>query len=189
MQRVITVSLNRNPYAFEADANARLDAYLAEAARTLAGNPDRNEILADLEQAIADQCKRRMSAHQGVITLTDLQPALEEIGTVQDPGAGPSVEKTTSAGGRPMEQVSEGAWISGVCLGLARYLGIDATLLRVIAFILLLISGGSMVFVYVVLMFLLPFAPLDPARGAAGKVPLKSRKLVQYLRGKLGVPA
>lgn len=189
MQRVITVSLNRNPYSFEEDANARLAAYLAQASRTLASNPDRNEILADLEQAIADQCKRRMSAHQGVITLAELQPALEEIGTVQDPGASPSVEKPASTGGRPMEQISEGAWISGVCLGLARYLGIDATLLRVIAFILLLISGGSMILVYVVLMFLLPFAPLDPARGTAGKIPLKSRAIVQYLRGMLGVPA
>jgi hypothetical protein len=76
-----------------------------------------------------------------------------------------------------------------VCLGLARYLGIDVTLLRVIALILLLISGGSMVFVYVVLMLLLPFATLDPARGTVGKIPRKSREVVQYLRGKLGVPA
>jgi len=189
MQRVITVSLNRNPYSFEEDANARLAAYLAEALRTLAGNPDRDEILADLEQAIADQCKRRLAPHQSVITLLELQPALDEIGAVQDPGAGPSAEKTASTGSRPLEQVSEGAWISGVCLGLARYLGIDATLLRVIAFILLLISGGSMVFVYLVLVFLLPFAPLDPSRGTAGKIPLKSREFVQYLRGKLGVPA
>lgn len=189
MQRVITVSLNRNPYPFEEDANARLAAYLAEASHTLAGNPDREEILSDLEQAIADQCSRRMSPHQGVITLSELQSALDEIGTVQDPGASVSGGKPSAAGARPIEQISEGAWVSGVCLGLARYLGIDATLLRVIAFILLLISGGSMVLVYVVLMLLLPFAPLDPARGTAGKIPLKSRGLVQFLRGKLGVPA
>jgi phage shock protein PspC (stress-responsive transcriptional regulator) len=189
MQRVITVSLNHNPYSFEEDANARLATYLAEAARTLAANPDREEILADLEQAIADQCRRRMAPHQGVITLRELQPALDEIGKVQDPAAGAAAEKPAREGNRPIEQVSEGAWISGVCLGLARYLGVDVTLLRVIAFILLLISGGSMVFVYVVLMLLLPFAPLDPARGTVGKIPLKSRELVQYLRGKLGVPA
>jgi phage shock protein PspC (stress-responsive transcriptional regulator) len=189
MQRVITVSLNRNTYSFEEDAHLRLAAYLAEASRTLAGNPDRDEILADLEQAIADQCKRRMGVRTGPITLQELQPALDEVGTVQVPGTGSPADQANRAGNRPIEQVSEGAWVSGVCLGLARYLGIDVTWLRLIAFVLLLISGGSMVFVYVVLMLLLPFAPPDPSRGTVGKIPFKARQLVQYLRGKLGVPA
>ena len=188
MQRVITVSLNRNPYSFEEDASARLAAYLGEASRTLAGNPDRDEILADLEQAIADQCTRRLQPHQTVITLAELQPALDEIGKVQDPGA-PAAEKASAGSTRPIEQISEGAWISGVCLGLARYLGVDVALVRVIAFILLLVSGGSMIFVYLVLVFLLPFAPPDPARGAITKIPRKFREFVEYLRGKLGVPA
>ena len=48
MQRVITVSLNQNPYSLEEDAHARLEQYLAESAATLASNPDRAEILADL---------------------------------------------------------------------------------------------------------------------------------------------
>ena len=113
-------------------------------------------------------------------TLHQLQPALDEIGTVQVPGAGSPGDQSAGGASRPIEQISEGAWISGVCLGLARYLGIDATLLRVIAFILLLISGGSIVLVYVVLMLLLPFAPLDPARGTVGTIPLKARQLVQY---------
>lgn len=189
MQRVITVSLNRNPYSFEEDANARLAAYLGEASRTLAANPDRDEILADLEQAIADQCTRRLRPHQTVITLAELQPALDEIGKVQDPGAPAAADKAASSGSRPIEQISEGAWISGVCLGLARYLGIDVAVLRAIAFVLLLVSGGSMILVYVVLMFLLPFAPFDPARGPVAKIPLKSREFVEYVRGKLGVPA
>jgi phage shock protein PspC (stress-responsive transcriptional regulator) len=189
MQRVITATLNHTAYPFEEDAHARLAAYLAEAARTLAGNPDRDEILADLEQAIADQCKRRLGLREGPFTLRELLPALDEIGRVQVPGADAPRDQSAGAGNRPIEQVSEGAWISGVCLGLARYLGIDVTLLRVVAFVLLLVSGGSMVLVYVVLMLLLPFAPLDSTRGTVGTIPLKARQLVQALRGKLGVPA
>ena len=69
MQRVITVSLNQNPYSLEEDAHARLEQYLAESAATLASNPDRAEILADLEQAIADQCTRRLQPGRSVITL------------------------------------------------------------------------------------------------------------------------
>lgn len=190
MKRVITVSLNRNAYQFEDDANARLEAYLAEASRTLADDPDRAEILLDLEQAIADQCRRRMRPHQGVVTLEELQPALEEIGVVQRPGvAEPAATSEPLAGTRPLEQVSEGAWISGVCMGLARYFGIDVTLLRIVAVVLLLVTGGGMIVVYLALMLLLPYAPLDPTRGSVGKLPMKSRELVQWTRAKLGVAA
>jgi phage shock protein C len=189
MQRVITVSLNRNAYQFEADAGARLEAYLAEAARTLVDDPDRAEILLDLEQAIADQCRRRMRPHQGVVTLEELQPALEEIGAVQRPGVAPVAAVDPAGTTRPLQQISEGAWISGVCLGLARYFGVDVTLLRVIAVVLLLVTGGGMIAVYLALMLLLPYAPLDPARGRVGKLPMKSREVVQWTRAKLGVAA
>ena len=76
--------------------------------------------------------------------------------------------------------------ISGVCQGLARYFGIDVTLLRVIALVLTVMSGGTMILVYVVLMLLLPYAPV--ARGARiGKIPAKTREFVSYLRGKLSM--
>mgnify|MGYP003503433008 CR=1 FL=1 len=52
MQRIsTTVRLNRSTLQFEEAAYQRLEGYLAEAARTLEGNPDQAEILADLEQA------------------------------------------------------------------------------------------------------------------------------------------
>jgi phage shock protein PspC (stress-responsive transcriptional regulator) len=187
MQRVITVSLNRNPFQFEEDAHARLQAYLAEASLTLVGNPDRDEILADLEQAIADQCKRRMSPHQGVITLAELQPALEEIGSVQVPGASTASGHAAPTGTPALQQISEGALISGVCLGLAQYLKVDVTLLRIIAVILLLVSGGTVILVYLVLMLLLPFAPIDPKGKPIGKIPLKARELVLFVRSKFGI--
>ena len=160
MQRVITVSLNHNSYVLEEDAHARLEHYLAESAATLSSNPDRAEILADLEQAIADQCNRRLQPGHTVITLAELQPALEEIGRVADPAASESVNHGAAAETvtRPgLEQVSEGAWISGVCNGLARSVSIDVTLTRVIALLLLFVTGGTMVLLYVVLMLLIGF--------------------------------
>lgn len=49
--------------------------------------------------------------------------------------------------------------IAGVCGGLAEYFGIDATIIRIIAFILLL-PGGLPGFVpYVILWALIPKAP------------------------------
>jgi hypothetical protein len=61
MQRIsTTVRLNRSVLQFDDAAHARLEQYLAESAGLLEGDPDPQEILGDLEQAVADQCTRRM---------------------------------------------------------------------------------------------------------------------------------
>jgi len=197
MQRVVTVSLNHNPYTLEEDAHARLEQYLAESAATLAQNPDRGEILTDLEQAIADQCTRRLQPGHSVISLAELQPALDEIGRVSDPaaqtasqngGTGPAANSTQSSEtlrGAGLEQVSEGAWISGVCNGLARSAGIDVTLTRVIAILLLFVTGGTMIVLYLVLMLLMPYAPLQIDGPPLRKLPAKCRELVTSLRAKI----
>ena len=125
---------------------------------------------------MADQCTRRMRAGQSVVTLAELEPALEEIGSVQAPGNGSAwPHPPREATPRVLQQVSEGAVISGVCLGLARYFRLDVTLLRVISVLLLLGTGGAMVLVYLGLMLLMPYAPLATGRHAdslaAGEVP------------------
>lgn len=185
MQRVsVTVSLNGTTLQFEEAAFARLDTYLGDARRTLADNPDRDEILADLEQAVADQCQRRMRAEQSVVTLAELNPALEEIGAVQSPDVGTATDLPPRRHTRPLEQVSEGALISGVCLGLSRYMQVDVTLLRVIAVLLLLFTGGGMLLIYLVLMLLLPYAPAERGAARIRRIPAKTREFVEFVRSK-----
>ncbi len=185
MQRVsVTVSLNGTTLQFAEAAFARLETYLADARQTLADNPDRDEILADLEQAVADQCKRRMRAGQDVVTLAELNPALEEIGAVQSPDAATTTDAPPRTPSRHLEQVSEGALISGVCLGLSRYMQVDVTLLRVIAVLLLFFTGGGMFLIYVVLMLLLPYAPAERGAPPVRRIPAKTREFVEFVRAK-----
>ncbi|MDH4166348.1 MAG: PspC domain-containing protein [Gammaproteobacteria bacterium] len=187
MQRLsITVRLNRSVLQFDEAAHARLERYLAESASLLEGDPDPQEILGDLEQAVADQCTRRMQPGQTVVTVAELEPALEEIGSVQAPGNGPA-SLTREAPPRSLQQVSQGAVISGVCLGLARYFQLDVTLLRVIAVLLLLGTGGGMILVYLGLMLLMPYAPLQPGGARVRWLPAKCRAFMEFLRAKLGV--
>ena len=187
MQRVIHASLNRNPYPIEEDAYARLEAYLAESAAALADYPDRDEILLDLEQAVADQCKRRQPKQATVITLQELLPALEEIGPVRITEAESErvKENNSSATSVPLQQISQGAWISGVCLGLARHLRTEVTLIRLIAAALLLFTGGAALLLYGVLMLLIPYAPIDANEPAVDKIPAKLREWTELLRRKI----
>src|SRR5574341_623824 len=63
MQKVVNVSLHGNAYVLEEEGYAALRAYLDEAERQLASDPDRAEILGDLEQAIAEKCSRQLGPH------------------------------------------------------------------------------------------------------------------------------
>jgi phage shock protein PspC (stress-responsive transcriptional regulator) len=188
MQRIsVTARLNRSTLQFEEAAYARLDSYLAEAARTLDGNPDQQEILGDLEQAVADQCTRRTPPGQSAVTLAELEPALEEIGSVQVPGASAGSDQSAHAAMRPLQQVSEGAVVSGVCQGLARYFGLNVTALRIFAVLLLFLSGGGMILVYFALMLLMPYAPLEPGGRPLGWLPSRSRTFIEYVRSKFSL--
>ena len=188
MQRIATtVRLNRSVLQFDDAAHARLEQYLTESRNLLQADPDPQEILADLEQAVADQCMRRLLPEQTVVTLAELTPALEEIGSVQAPGDVPASSSAREATPRSLQQVSQGAVISGVCLGLARYFRLDVTLLRVISVLLLLGTGGAMVLVYFGLMLLLPYAPLEPGGEPVRWLPTKCRAFMEFLRAKLGV--
>ena len=189
MQRIsITARLNRSTMQFDEAAYARLEAYLAESASLLEGDPDPQEILADLEQAVADHCTRRLPPDRQVVTLAELEPALEAIGTVQAPESPPaSPERPTSPPPRPLQQISEGAVISGVCLGVARYFGLNVTALRVAAVLLLLLSGGGVILVYLALMLLFPYAPLERDAAALGWLPAKCRSFTEFVRAKLNL--
>jgi phage shock protein C len=49
--------------------------------------------------------------------------------------------------------------IFGVCGGLAEYLGVDATLLRILLVIVAVFSAGSIIFVYIIAGFVIPKEP------------------------------
>ena len=188
MQRIsVTARLNRSTLQFDEAAYVRLESYLAEAARTLDGNPDQQEILGDMEQAVVDQCVRRLRPEQGPVTLAELEPALEEIGSVQVPGASTVSDQAARVAPRPLQQVSEGAVVSGVCQGLARYFGLNVTALRVFAVLLLFVSGGGMILVYLALMLLMPYAPLVSGGRPLRWLPAKCRALMEFLRAKFSL--
>jgi len=190
MQRLATtVRLNRSVLQFDDAAHSLLERYLAESAGLLEGDPDPQEILSDLEQAIADQCTRRMRADQTVVTLAELEPALEEIGTVQNPAASVAAGSSTRSAARALEQVSENAVVSGVCAGLGRYFGFNVTALRVLTVVLLFLSCGGVLLVYLALMLLMPYAPLPPAHPPLRWLPAKCRSLMEFLRTKFHLAA
>ncbi|GIO15941.1 hypothetical protein J19TS2_54960 [Cohnella xylanilytica] len=60
---------------------------------------------------------------------------------------------------RKLYRSSRDSKIFGVCGGLAEYLGVDATLLRILLIVVAVFSAGSIVLVYILAGFIIPREP------------------------------
>jgi phage shock protein PspC (stress-responsive transcriptional regulator) len=197
MRAVNTISLNGNAWQIESEGCEALAAYLKSAEARLAGDPDREEILADLEQAIADKLARHVSAHKNVVSAAEIALALKEMGPVEagsaaaGPGAAtgaatpeepPRAQAAPGPDGssdvRHLFQIREGAMLSGVCNGLAAYFGIDVTLVRVIFVVFALLTGGIGAAVYLVMMIVVPVAVTAEQMAAAHGKPFNAEELI-----------
>jgi phage shock protein PspC (stress-responsive transcriptional regulator) len=172
MQKVITINLNGNAYQLEETAYGLLRVYLDRAESQLKDNPDKAEIISDLEQAIADKCNRVLGAQKTVVTTAEMQQIIEEMGPVEgapDEPASEKQERPRSDAGAPkrLYQISDGAMISGVCKGLAAYFNVDVTIVRIIFVVLAVLTKGVWVGVYLLLMVVLPHATTSEERAAA----------------------
>jgi phage shock protein PspC (stress-responsive transcriptional regulator) len=193
MQRVTTVNLNGNAHQVEEGAYDALVAYLNRARTLLENNPDRAEIIADLEQAIAEKCSRFLGPHKTVITADDMEQVLKEMGPVEPAAGAPGEARTASqpggAEGTPkgasdrepqkrLYQLRNGAMLAGVCNGLAAYLGIDVNIVRVVFVVLTGITHGAWAIVYVAIALLLPAASTPEEQAAAHGAPFNAQELI-----------
>jgi phage shock protein PspC (stress-responsive transcriptional regulator) len=161
MQTVMQVSLSGHASAFQLDEDAfrALQSYLDRARSRLRRDPDRDEILADLEQSIGVKLRARLNGEARVITRRDVDAVLEQVGTVE-PGNGDANSGTASSApfGRPRRlcRIEEGKWLTGVCEGLSAYASIRVDWVRALFVIVTVFTGGIPILIYLVLMFALP---------------------------------
>lgn len=187
MNKVITINLNGNAYQLEDRGYDALRAYLDTAARRLEGNPDKDEIVADIEQAIADKFRALLSATKTVVVEKEVEDIIGQMGPVEDasgspedprPGAGSSAtgasdtfRSAASPGGpaatpRRLYKIREGAKVSGVCNGLAAYFNVDVAIVRIV-FAFLVFAWGSGLLLYLVMACVLPSASTPEEIAAA----------------------
>jgi phage shock protein PspC (stress-responsive transcriptional regulator) len=195
MRPVITISLNGNSYQLEQEGYEALRAYLATAEARLADNPDRGEILADLEQAIAEKCGGYLNPHRTVVTAEEVRQVIQDMGPVdgdaaeasagsdaaQAQSAGPSgsgTGPTPQGAARRLYQIREGAMLSGVCNGIAAYFNVDVTLVRLIFVVATLLTGGLWIVAYLVMMFVIPYAQTPEEHAAAHGWAFNAQELI-----------
>src|SRR6204780_4475076 len=191
MNTVIIINLNGNAFHLEESGFQSLRAYLERAQAQLKDNPDKAEIMADLEQAIADKCARFLQPHKNVLSAAEIEEILKEMGPVQSENAAdasatasntPNTESMSGAAApnapKRLYQIREGAMLSGVCTGLAAYLNVDVTIVRIVFVLLALLTTGIWILVYVVMMLVVPFANTGEEYAAAAGTPFNAQEVI-----------
>ena len=171
MDKTIVITLNGHPegYRLRDDAYGRLTQYLDGAASRLRDDPDRAEVLGDLERSIGDKLAAAIGSEDRLVTLADIDSVLEAIGTV-DTGRDPEPEIARDSTPRPrrLRRIKEGQWLAGVCTGLADYADIRVDWVRTLFIFATLLTAGGFFLVYVAMAFILPVSPTRESPNTGG---------------------
>ncbi|MGO8838519.1 MAG: PspC domain-containing protein [Limisphaerales bacterium] len=199
MNKVIAINLDGNAYQLEEGGYDALRAYLETAAARLQGNPDRDEILSDIERAIGEKFRALLASHKTVVVKNEVAAVIAEMGPIEadpgkaaDPGGnGPGApgnasgqaagaERAAGHAGPPrrLYRIYEGAMISGVCNGIAAYVNIDPTLVR-LAFVVLTMLWGTGMLVYLVMAIMVPAAVSPEEKAAASGDPSTAQEFIR----------
>lgn len=191
MERVVTINLNGNPYQLEEPAHDALRAYMDRAQTALAENPDKSEIIHDLEQAIADKCGGYLSPGKTVVSHGEMNRILEEMGPVEgaNDGEAPRAESAAGASYGPQKRlyrIKDRAVISGVCSGIGAYFDLDPSLIRVLFILAAVFTSGFGIVLYIILMFAVPSAHTSEEWAAAHGVPFNAQEIIDRAKREYG---
>ncbi|MGE0740742.1 MAG: PspC domain-containing protein [Hyphomonadaceae bacterium] len=181
MERVVTINLNGNPYQLEEPAYDALRAYMDRATAALADNPDKAEIIRDLEQAIADKCGGYLSPSKTVIAAAEMARIITEMGPVEGDGADAPRPKSggpTEGPRKRLYRIKDRAIVAGVCSGIGAYFDIDANIIRVLFIVGTLFTSGFGLLLYLILMFAVPSAHTSEEWAAAHGVPFNAQEVI-----------
>lgn len=173
MKKVTTINLNGKAFSLEEEAYTRLKTYLEKAEVRLSSDPDKTEIVADLEQAVADKCAQYVHAGKDVVTETEMKKILADMGVVEpDDGAASTVDDAHQPDvPKRLYRLTEGQTIAGVCNGLAAYFNLDVTIMRLLFVFIALITSGMGILFYIILAIVIP-----EAKTPEEKAELRGRK-------------
>ncbi len=178
-----TLNINLGGLAFIIDENAfdLLHNYLEALKRKFNNEAERTEIMNDIESRIAEMLSQRLQNRKEIIGLDDVEFVTNAMGKPEDIAGEEAGETTQSAGStsasssqtaqvkKRLFRDPDDAKVGGVISGLCHYFGIsDPVWMRIAALILIFFTSGTIIFVYFLLLVIIP-----KAQTAAEKLQMK----------------
>lgn len=162
MQEITRIHLATTPYNIELSAKKEVEAYLDAVKHALHADED---AMREIESRMSELLATRGIKPEGVVTLADVEAIKEQLGEpeVFAEEAVETDEPSTTKDARPAQKRrllrdTQNAMLGGVCSGLAAYLGLDTVWVRLAFGILLLITSGAIIPMYILMWIIMPEA-------------------------------
>jgi len=151
MKKTLSISLANLNFVLEEDAYVLLASYLEQIKNHFGSNPDKEEIIKDIEYSIADKFTIMLASTKQVITFQDIQKVTKEIGDPHDFAQNETMLDDTTQK-KKLYRDEERKVIAGVCAGIAAYFDIDIVWIRALFGILLFTPlFGLVLILYIIL--------------------------------------
>lgn len=163
MNKTIIININGIVFHIEEDAYEVLRTYMTEVKRHFAYSPDSEEIVTDIENRLAEMFGERLDQdHKQVIVLSDVEFVTAKMGNVNefsmDEDEPAPLRNDHHMNGKKLFRDNDDKIISGVCAGIGHYFGVEPRWIRLAALILLVVTMGSVLPVYIILWIVVPKA-------------------------------
>ena len=195
MNKVLNINLGGYPFIIDEDAYAHLKGYIGALERHFAKSEGRDEIIADIENRIAELLNENTSS-RAIVTRHDIDEVIAIMGTPEDfigdgyfdEGVhhhGRKYRETGYKTGKRIFRNTDDKVIGGVCSGIAAYFGIDDPLWIRIGFAFFLITGGIAAPLYFILWAIIPSAKTTADRLAMRGEPINVSNIAKSIEDEL----
>ena len=200
MKKTINVAIGGCSFTIDEDAYNTLNDYLERFKAALDSTSSSAEVLDELEGRIADMLKGKLGGRQ-VVDLDMTRTVIGQLGypegykEADDQGHGSAANHgprkdeyhySGTDGERPARKLfrdPDGKKIAGVCSGIALFLGIDVTLIRVI-FLVAFICGSAGFWIYLVIWIAAPEARTAAEKCELRGIPANAENIRRFTEGR-----
>lgn len=184
MKQTVNINLGGHHIIIDDDAYAKLKHYLDKVELQFRDSEGSEEIIHDIETRIAELFQEQLKGKE-IVTTKEVEKVISIMGTPDDfEGASHGTAESTSQSrkssspeteyytGKRLFRDPNNKIIGGVASGLSAYLGIDDPVWIRIAFVLLAVTGGAGLPIYIVLWIIVP-----KAKTASDRLAMKGKPI------------
>lgn len=163
MNKTIIINISGIVFHIEENAYEILRNYMIDVKKHFGISHESQEIIEDIENRIAEMFSEKLTeGRKEVITALDVDQVITRMGRVEDfenesINEESSYSETYIKPAKKLLRDPDDKYIGGVCSGLGYYFGIGAKWVR-LAFVLLVLFGGSGILLYIILWAVIPKA-------------------------------
>ena len=179
MKKIININLSGRVIPIEDSAYEKLQGYIESLRRYFSHEEGRDEIINDIESRIAELMNDKVRKGAACVTDADIEEIITSMGRPEDFDAADTADTTEPAQKGQQQQYSyaqtrakkrlyrdsSDKFIGGVCSGIAAYLNVDPSIVRILFAIITFGGFGLGFLAYILLWIVLPAKDIENYSG------------------------